>query len=135
MFTASPSPASVASVQAALERIATDPSLRTRIWDNARRLHEGLRGIGLEPCSAVSPVIAVRLPDEVTAARAWNLLREHGVYMNLALPPGTPNGYCLLRASVSAAHEPKQIDEIVRRFAEVLQRLEKPAEVALAETA
>lgn len=135
MFTASPSPASVASVQAALERIATDPSLRSRIWANARRLHEGLSGIGLAPCSAVSPVIAVRLPDEVTAARAWNLLREHGVYVNLALPPGTPNGFCLLRASVSAAHEPEQIDEIVRRFADVMQRLETPAEIALAETA
>ena len=28
------------------------------------------------------------MPDEVTAARAWNLLREQGVYVNLALPPG-----------------------------------------------
>jgi 8-amino-7-oxononanoate synthase len=132
MFTASPSPASVASVHAALNRIATDPSLRTRIWANARRLHEGLRGVGLEPCSPVSPVIAVRLPDEVTAARAWNLLREHGVYVNLALPPGTPNSYCLLRASVSAAHEPEQIDEIVRRFAHVMERLEATPALAQA---
>lgn len=139
MFTASPSPASVASVHAALDRIATDPSLRTRIWANARRLHEGLRGIGLEPCSAVSPVIAARLPDEVTAARAWNLLREHGVYVNLALPPGTPNSYCLLRASVSAAHEPEQLDEIVERFARVMELLsgghDEAAAAALAQIA
>ena len=53
------------------------------------------------------------MPDEVTAARAWNLLREHGVYVNLALPPGTPNSLCLLRSSVSAAHTFEQIDEIV----------------------
>ena len=64
------------------------------------------------------------MPDEVTAARAWNLLREHGVYVNLALPPGTPNSLCLLRSSVSAAHTPGQIDEIVDRFAAVMNSLE-----------
>ena len=40
------------------------------------------------------------MADEVSAALAWNLLREQGVYVNLALPPGTPNSLCLLRCSV-----------------------------------
>ena len=135
MFTASPSPSSVASVRAALRRIEADPALRTRIWANAERLHAGLVGIGLAPCSPVSPVIAVRLPDEVAAARAWNLLREHGVYVNLALPPGTPNGYCLLRASVSAAHAPEQIDAIVERFGRALELPGAAAAAELARTA
>ena len=134
MFTASPSPASMASVQAALHRIGSDPSLRTRLWANAHRLHAGLTALGLRPCSAPSPVIAVPMPDEVTAARAWNLLREHGVYVNLALPPGTPNSLCLLRSSVSAAHTPEQIDTIVDRFATVMDQLEARP-LALAETA
>ena len=63
------------------------------------------------------------MPDEVTAACAWNLLREQGVYVNLALPPGTPNSLCLLRCSVSAAHSLEQIDEIVRRFGTVMEGL------------
>jgi 7-keto-8-aminopelargonate synthetase-like enzyme len=123
MFTASPSPASIASVHAALRRIEQDPGLRERLWANAHRLHVGLTGLGLAPCSPPSPVIAVPLPDEASAARAWNLLREHGVYVNLALPPGTPNSLCLLRASVSAAHTPEQIDEIVSRFGKVMSAL------------
>ena len=69
--------------------------------------------------------------DEVTAARAWNLLREQGVYVNLALPPGTPNSLCLLRSSVSAAHTGEQIDQIVARFAKVMADL-GTAEPALA---
>ncbi len=64
------------------------------------------------------------MPDEVTAARAWNLLREQGVYVNLALPPGTPNSLCLLRSSVSAAHTFDQIDLIVSRFGAVLEQLD-----------
>jgi 8-amino-7-oxononanoate synthase len=107
-----------------LQRIEDDPSLRSRLWANARRLHEGLAGIGLEPYSPVSPVIAVKLPNELAAARAWNLLREHGVYVNLALPPGTPNSLCLLRASLSTAHDFAQIDAIVERFAAVMRKLE-----------
>ena len=134
MFTASPSPASMASVHAALHRIGSDPSLRTRLWANAQRLHAGLTRLGLRPCSAPSPVIAVPMADEVTAARAWNLLREQGVYVNLALPPGTPNSLCLLRSSVSAAHTPEKIDTIVNRFAAVMDQLEARP-LALADTA
>ncbi len=124
MFTASPSPASVASVHAALQRIDADPTLRDSLWANANRLHAGLIRLGLRPCSKSSPVIAVPMPDEVTAARAWNLLREQGVYVNLALPPGTPNSLCLLRCSVSAAHTFDQIDQIVSRFGAVLDQLD-----------
>jgi 8-amino-7-oxononanoate synthase len=134
MFTASPSPASIASVRAALRRIDEDPSLRTRLWANARRLHAGLVGLGLQPVAPASPVIAVPLPDEASAAYAWNLLREQGVYVNLALPPGTPNSLCLLRCSVSTAHTFEQIDEIVRRFGAVMEALAAKAP-ALAQTA
>jgi 8-amino-7-oxononanoate synthase len=54
---------------------------------------------------------------------AWNRLLENGVYVNLALPPGTPNGACLLRCSVSAEHTPAQIAEVCRRFAKVAAEL------------
>ena len=65
----------------------------------------------------------VRLPDEETAFWAWNRLLEHGVYVNLAVPPGTPNGVCLLRCSVSAAHTPDEIAEVCRRFGRVAAEL------------
>jgi 8-amino-7-oxononanoate synthase len=124
MFTASGSPASIAATTAALARIERDAGLRERIWTNAHRLHAGLREIGYDVCSEPGPVAALRLPDEATAVWAWNRLLELGVYVNLALPPGTPGGLCLLRCSVSAAHEPGQIEEVLRRFAELARMLE-----------
>jgi 8-amino-7-oxononanoate synthase len=123
MFTASPNPASIASVRAALQRIADDPSLRERIWSNARTLFEGLTHAGFELCAPMSPVMAIRLPDELTAVWAWNRLLELGVYVNLALPPGTPDGICLLRCSVSSAHTPEQMGEVCRRFGQLAQEL------------
>jgi 8-amino-7-oxononanoate synthase len=89
--------------------------------------------LGLEVISPESPVIAIRMKDEETAIHAWNRLLENGVYVNLALPPGTPNGVCLLRCSVSAAHTREQIDEILARFATVAAELnERPGEVPAA---
>jgi 8-amino-7-oxononanoate synthase len=117
MFTASSCPSSIASVRTAFRRIREEPELRQRLWANADALYDGLTALGFEVCSAKSPIIAVRLPDEETAFWAWNRLLEHGVYVNLALPPGTPNGACLLRCSVSAAHTPNEIAEVCERFA------------------
>jgi 8-amino-7-oxononanoate synthase len=119
MYTASASPATVASVQEALRVIERRPKLRRKLWRNARHLHDGLVELGFAVCVPGSPVIALRMPNEEAAIFAWNRLLNHGVYVNLAVPPGTPNGLCLLRCSVSAAHTPHQIDEVLRRFATV----------------
>lgn len=127
MFTASPSPATMASTRAALERIAADRGLLARLWRNAHHLHAGLCDLGLGVCAPPSPVVAVRLPDERSAVWAWNRLLVSGVYVNLALPPGTPEGLCLLRCSVSAAHEPAEIDAALSRFAELARELRAAA--------
>jgi 8-amino-7-oxononanoate synthase len=135
MFTASPSPATMASTRAALARIASDPGLMRRLWRNAHHLHAGLVALGLTVCAPPGPVVAVRLPDEATAVEAWNRLLANGVYVNLALPPGTPGGLCLLRCSVSAAHEPEEIETALKRFAAIAsglrQRVAGPAPAAL----
>ena len=39
--------------------------------------------------------------------------------MNLALPPATPFGYSLLRASLCAAHTEEQLEEVIAIFAKV----------------
>jgi 8-amino-7-oxononanoate synthase len=49
----------------------------------------------------------------------WQTLIEHGVYVNLVLPPASPGGQALVRCSVSAAHTPEQIDRIIRAFDEL----------------
>jgi 8-amino-7-oxononanoate synthase len=68
----------------------------------------------------VSPVIAVRCPDETSTIIMWNALLDAGVYVNFAVPPGTPGKTCLLRCSVSAAHSEADIDRIIALFGEVV---------------
>jgi 8-amino-7-oxononanoate synthase len=121
MFTASSSPASVATSLAALKVLAAEPERRAKLWDNSARLFNGFRALGLETGSdVVSPVIAVKMPDEATTIAKWNALFEAGIYVNMAIPPGTPNRLCLLRCSVSAAHSYEEIDQIIAVFKKVV---------------
>ncbi|HUQ35875.1 MAG TPA: aminotransferase class I/II-fold pyridoxal phosphate-dependent enzyme [Aestuariivirga sp.] len=121
MFTASSSPASVATSIAAIKKLAAEPERRDRLRANSARLFAGFKGLGLDMgCDMVSPVIAVKCADEVSTIAMWNALLEAGVYVNIALPPGTPNKLCLLRCSVSAAHSFDDIDKIIALFGKVV---------------
>ncbi|MEO3429352.1 aminotransferase class I/II-fold pyridoxal phosphate-dependent enzyme [Pelagibius sp. CAU 1746] len=116
MFTASSSPSSIATAMATLKKIQSQPQLRRQLWDNAKALYGGLKDLGFEICAETSPIIAVKLPSEEAAVFMWNALIESGVYVNLALPPGTPDGSCLLRCSLSAAHTPAQVQKVCEVF-------------------
>ncbi len=121
MFTASSSPASVATSIAALKVLKAEPERRAKLWANSERLFKGLRALGLHTgTDVVSPVIAVKMPDELTTITKWNSLFQNGVYVNMAVPPGTPNRLCLLRCSVSAAHTTEEIDRIITIFKEAV---------------
>ena len=92
-------------------------------------LYDSLSELGYDICAPMSPIIAVRMPDEKTAIYHWNLLFKAGIYVNLALPPGAPNGTCLLRCSVSAKHSSEQIAFIVDAFSKssaIINRKELP---------
>lgn len=117
MFTASPSPATIASAAAALQNIKETPALRRRLWANVERLHGAFTQFGLNLASGPAPVISVLLQDRETAFGAWNFLLEHGVYVNMAIPPGTPNATSLLRLSVSAAQTNADLDVITDAYA------------------
>ncbi|WP_297196862.1 aminotransferase class I/II-fold pyridoxal phosphate-dependent enzyme [uncultured Pluralibacter sp.] len=119
IFTASPSPSSIASVRSSLKTIAEHPELRDKLWSNAHRLYEGLKGLGYELGPNISPVVPVVIGSKEEGLRFWRELIAHGVYVNLVLPPAAPAGITLLRCSVNAAHSDEQIDTIIRVFAEM----------------
>lgn len=121
MFTASPSPSSVATSLAAVRKLKAEPERRQRLAHNSKRLFDGFHSLGLETCcDTVSPVIAVKCPDEISTIVMWNALLKAGVYVNIALPPAAPNRLCLLRCSVSAAHSDDDIDLIIKLFGDVV---------------
>jgi 8-amino-7-oxononanoate synthase len=117
MFTASPSPAVMATTREALHKLRTRPELKDMLWANARQLYDGLQALGFELGPEVSPVVAVRCKDRESALSDWNQLLHSGVYVNMMLPPATPGGGSFLRCSISAAHTTQQIDTVIGKFA------------------
>jgi len=122
MFTASAAPSNITAARAALEKIKSRPELRTNIMARAKQLHEGLSEMGYDLSADVSPVIAVRRPNEAVAAMEWNWLMENGVYVNLAVPPGTPQSSSLLRISMSAAHTEDDVNAILASFKQLNEK-------------
>ncbi|MEO6339002.1 MAG: aminotransferase class I/II-fold pyridoxal phosphate-dependent enzyme, partial [Caulobacteraceae bacterium] len=91
MFTASLPPAVVASTLTALRIVEAQPELRQQLNNNAKRLYEGLTELGFHTGPQVGPIVAVAMPDQACAVAFWNTLLQRGVYLNLALPPATPD--------------------------------------------
>lgn len=116
LFTASPSPATVASVRQALQILAAGTHLRERLWQNAHRLYNGLEELGFSLGSEPTPVVAVHMGSKEETLGAWKQLLHQGIYVNLVLPPAAPEGKSLLRCSVSAAHTEDQITRICSAF-------------------
>jgi 8-amino-7-oxononanoate synthase len=117
VFTASPSPSIVASARTALGILREGGALRRQLWDNARRLYGRLRELGFTLGPEPSPVVAVLMGSAEEGLRCWRALLAAGVYVNLILPPAAPNGGCLLRCSVGAAHTCEQVERIAGAFA------------------
>jgi 8-amino-7-oxononanoate synthase len=113
MFTASLPPSIVASVRQALKVVKAKPELRKRLWENVATLYDGLAAQGFKLGPQHGPVVGVHLPDRMTAIGFWRAMLDAGIYVNVAVPPATPNGVSLLRCSLCAVHTKAQLEHMI----------------------
>jgi 8-amino-7-oxononanoate synthase len=114
MFTASLPPSIVASVRQSLKVVkARGAQLRKQLWDNVHTLYDGLVAQGFKLGPEYGPVVGVHLPDRMTAIGFWRAMLDAGIYVNVAVPPATPNGVSLLRCSLCAVHTKEQLDHMI----------------------
>lgn len=118
VFTASLPPSVVATAAASIRKLMHGSNKRAHLWENSKRLHHGLTGLGFtlgttEPQSAI---VAVIMPDLERGAAMWEALLHEGLYVNLARPPATPAGMTLLRCSLCAEHSADEVETIIGMF-------------------
>jgi 8-amino-7-oxononanoate synthase len=85
----------------------------------------------LEPLSATvlpgfvpfpgSPILPFVLGTEAQALRVSAELSRRGIFVPAIRPPTVPPGTARLRITLSAAHEPEQLEQLVAALAEVVQ--------------
>jgi 8-amino-7-oxononanoate synthase len=132
IFSASAVPAAVGAALGALRIIRGEgPELMSRLLENATYLRQGFRDLGLkvvEPGTlpdgreATTPVVPVMVGEDWQAVLLWKALFEAGVYTNVAIHPAVPPGGALLRTSLMATHEKKQLDRALEIFGSVKGR-------------
>lgn len=119
IFSASISPPNTAAALEALRIMRSEPERRQKLWENAKRLQEGLRSYGFNIGNTQTPIVPVYIGDEMLTFKICMELEEEGVFVNPVIPPGVPQGKSLLRLSVMATHEFEHIDMAVEKIAKV----------------
>ncbi|MFQ5966108.1 MAG: aminotransferase class I/II-fold pyridoxal phosphate-dependent enzyme [Acidimicrobiia bacterium] len=123
IFSASPPPAAVAAVIAALDIIEAEPERRQRLWENVNKMRDGYRQIGLDVGPSETPVIPLVIGEEGHTFYFWNALFEAGIFTNPIVPPAVPQGKCLLRTSYMATHTTEMLDHVLDVVAATADRV------------
>jgi 8-amino-7-oxononanoate synthase len=118
IFSASPAPASVAAVLAALEIMHDEPERIERLWENARFMKQGLDALGFDTGASQTPVIPIVVGNLERCFRVWRWLHDQGIFINPVVPPAVPPGRTLVRISVTAGHTRQQLSWALDKLAE-----------------
>jgi len=119
MFSASPPPASVASVIKAIEIIEREPERRQRLWEHTDYMKREFSTMGFDTGESESPVIPLVVGEDMTAFKMTFRLQEEGVFANPVVSPGVPEGRALMRTSYMATHTRDHLDRALDAFRKV----------------
>jgi len=111
--TASPASACAASCTA-LDIIESEPDSRANLLALSQQLRDGICELGLETIpDGAGPIVPVLLSDAPLAVRIAEGLEQQGFLVGVMRPPSVPKESSRLRLTVSAAHNPQQIDRLL----------------------
>ena len=123
IFSASPTPASVASALAALEILEERPDLVDKLISNCKKAQKGFKELGFETVESDSAIASVIVGDAELALLFWRKLYDEGVFVNAFVPPGVPPHMSMMRTSYMATHEDEHIEKILDAFKKVGKEL------------
>jgi 8-amino-7-oxononanoate synthase len=123
IFTAALPPANTAGVLAALEVMIAEPERRTQLWDNTRRLQNGLRHLGFDIGPSETPIVPMLIGPLELTFMFWRKVFDAGVFTNPVVPPAVPPAECRIRTSLMATHTADQIDFALDTFGKLGKEL------------
>jgi len=123
IFSASPTPSSVAAALAALDILEQHPELVDKLNRNADKMRKGFAEMGFKVLPGQTGVVPVILGSDEKTFIFWKALFDAGVFVNAFIKPGVPEGMQMLRTSYMAAHEDEHLDRILEVFGEIGRQL------------
>jgi 8-amino-7-oxononanoate synthase len=123
IFSASPTPASVAAALAALDILEKEPGRINDLIRNAQKMRDGFKAMGFRVIDGQTGIVPVIIGDDENTFMFWRALFDAGVFVNAFISPGVPNGMQMLRTSYMATHEDVHLDRILEVFGEIGRKL------------
>ena len=109
-----------------LELLRTQPQLKNKLWENARKLQEGLRERGFDIGKTDSVVTPVYMKGDVPEATTMVMdLRENfSIFCSIIVYPVIPKGHIIYRLIPTAVHTDEDIEETLNAFSATKKKLD-----------
>jgi len=119
LFSAAIPPTAAATVLAALAIIKAEPERRERLWKTTRKMIDGLRSMGYDIGTTVTPIIPLHIGEAMKTMLYWRKLYDAGIFANAFVPPGVPPNRSCIRTSYMATHTDEDTDLALEIFEKV----------------
>lgn len=116
IFAASMTPASVAAVSTSLDMIRNEPEHLENLRTVNSKVRKEFQRIGYPVPEDATPIVYVKVGEDIEAFQFWKELLELGVYTNPVITPGVPQGQSGVRASFMAIHTESDIARVIEAF-------------------
>jgi 7-keto-8-aminopelargonate synthetase-like enzyme len=116
IFSAALPPAQAAAAKAAFEVIEDEPERVERLRANANQFIGGLKGRGFDTMLTETAMVPVLCGSDERAYTMVKYCQEEGIFVLPVVSPAVPDGLARLRATVTAAHDPADIEAAIAVF-------------------
>ena len=123
IFSASPTPASVAAALEALRILRAEPERMQHLIDNADYMRREFKAMGFKIIESKTGIVPVIIGDDIKTLVFWRKLYDAGVFVNAFVVPGVMQGMQMMRTSYMATHEKEHLDKILELFKEIGEEL------------
>ncbi len=126
IFSASATPASIASASAALDVMQNESWRIDALWENTRFAVDYLQYLGFDIGETQSPIIPIYIRDDNKTYLMTKMLMEEQVFVNPVVTPAVRPEDSLIRLSLMATHSYDQIETAINKIYKIAQQLDVP---------
>jgi 8-amino-7-oxononanoate synthase len=119
IYTTALPPAVAEATRASLGIVRTEGARRAALHERIAQFRAGAAQIGLKLFDSITPIQPVIFGTAEAALAASERLRLRGILVPAIRPPTVPEGTSRLRVTLSAAHTPDQVEQLLAALAEL----------------
>src|SRR5688572_15139915 len=123
IFSAALPPAQAAAANEAFKVILDEPWRVERLNQNTKQFIGGLKSMGFDTMLTETAIVPVLCGDDDTAFAMTREAQHNDVFVLPVVSPAVPEGLARLRATVTAAHDPSEIERAMDVICEAGKKL------------